>query len=129
MTKVLVQDAVRVAVLDERPTGILVRAQDPSGTWTAADIATLERQSLIDWLRSRGDRSRFAESVVLHLLGYEEAPVTSQEKGVQTFTRVPPMAESALRERLRALCVVLLDSGDITPYARIVIDRVLKGEP
>jgi len=125
----LVQDELRVAVLGDRPTGILVRAQDPAGEWTAADVATLERQSLIDWLRSRGDRSRFAESVVLHLLGYEQAPVTSQEKGVQTFTRVPPMAESALLARMRALYVVLLDSGDITPYARIVIERALKGEP
>lgn len=52
-------------------TGIYVRARRPDGTWDNADIAELDRDSLIRWLRSREDEARFAEQVVLAMLGHD----------------------------------------------------------
>lgn len=46
-------------------TGIFVRAQDQTGKWGAYDIAELERESLLAWLRKDTD---LAERVVLALL-------------------------------------------------------------
>lgn len=56
------------------PTAIFVRAVDGEGKWHSADIVTLDRDSLIRWLRSRGGKNLLAENVVLVLLGHE--PVT-----------------------------------------------------
>jgi hypothetical protein len=52
-------------------TGIYVRAQNEHGRWVNADIATLTKESLITFLRSRGGENEWAESVVLILLGHE----------------------------------------------------------
>jgi hypothetical protein len=51
-------------------TGIYVRAQLPDGKWVAADVATLDKDSLCRWLRSRGGANRWAEDVVGILLGW-----------------------------------------------------------
>jgi len=59
-------------------TGIFVRALRPGGKFGATDIAHLCRQSLLDWLRSRGD-NRTAEDVVGILLGH--GPLHSREGG------------------------------------------------
>lgn len=50
------------------PTQIFVRAQGEDGTWHSVDIACLDRESLLRWLRSRGGSNEWAESVVLILL-------------------------------------------------------------
>jgi len=51
-------------------TGIYVRAQRASGSWESADISTLDRNSLLEWLRSRGGNNVWAENVVGILLGH-----------------------------------------------------------
>lgn len=52
-------------------TGIYVRAQKPAGGYGNFDIAELERESLLAWLRSRGGANLWAENTVLILLGHE----------------------------------------------------------
>jgi len=51
-------------------TGIYVRAI-VDGRLQSIDIACLDRQSLRDWLRSRGGNNEWAEHVVLLLLGHK----------------------------------------------------------
>lgn len=53
-----------------REIGIPVRALD-DGKWVTTDIAHLDRESLLSWLRSRGGDNPWAENVVLILLGHE----------------------------------------------------------
>lgn len=57
-------------------TGIYVRAVDAAGRWGSFDIAELSTESLFAWLRSRGGRNAWAESVVLILLGHDPGIVT-----------------------------------------------------
>lgn len=64
------QDSERI---DLPSTGIYVRALSPEGKWLSADIATLERASLMTWLRSRGGENAWAEEVVARLLGHATA--------------------------------------------------------
>ena len=52
-------------------TGIYVRAKNVEGKWGSYDIAELDRASLQAWLRSRGGENKWAESVVLILLGHQ----------------------------------------------------------
>lgn len=59
-----------------KQTDILVRARHPEKGYGAFDIANLDRESLIAWLKDFGaaegvDRSRRAISTCLHLLGHE----------------------------------------------------------
>lgn len=65
-------DEVKMQVDPERRdlsgTGLFVRAWD--GRWVSTDIATLDRQSLLTWLRSRGGDNPWAEDVVGILLGH-----------------------------------------------------------
>ena len=65
--KVLKADPARMHLDDK--TGIMVRAL-VDGLPESVDIARLDRQSLLDWLRSRGGDNDFAEHVVLLLLGH-----------------------------------------------------------
>lgn len=51
-------------------TGIFVRAQDNNGKWHSADIAHLDKDSLLVWLRSRGGDNALAENTVGLLLGH-----------------------------------------------------------
>lgn len=51
-------------------TGIYVRAKSADERWVNADIAELDGQSLLAWLRSRGGDNRWAEDVVGLLLGH-----------------------------------------------------------
>jgi hypothetical protein len=51
-------------------TGIPVRAKSRSGKWINADIAQLDKPSLLAWLRSRGGANEWAEDVVGLLLGH-----------------------------------------------------------
>ena len=51
-------------------TGIYIRAQLPDGGWETADIAHLDRASLLSWLKSAGGDNRIAENCVGVLLGY-----------------------------------------------------------
>lgn len=56
---------------DGGSTGIFVHAVDVDGRQRPVDIAELDRPSLMSFLRSRGGDNRWAEDVVLHLLGHE----------------------------------------------------------
>lgn len=53
----------------EFETGIFVRAQD-DGAWVNTDISTLDKPSLLEWLRSRGGDNKWAENTVGILLGH-----------------------------------------------------------
>lgn len=55
-------------------TGIFVRAIGQDGRWGSFDIAELDRDSLHQWLRSRGGENLWAENCVLILLGHEQIP-------------------------------------------------------
>lgn len=52
------------------PTGIFVRAKNSEGRWDSVDIAELDKESLLVWLKSRGGDNPWAESTVLILLGH-----------------------------------------------------------
>lgn len=52
-------------------TGIYVRAQDEVGAWQSADIAHLNADSLLAFLRSDGGHNQLAENVVGMLLGHD----------------------------------------------------------
>ena len=51
-------------------TSIFVRAKMPGGEWESCDIAELEKESLLEWLRSRGGDNKWAEDVVGILRGH-----------------------------------------------------------
>lgn len=53
----------------EQGTGILVRAR-LDGRWAAVDIIHLTKESLLEWLCSRGGNNPWAEDVVGILLGH-----------------------------------------------------------
>jgi len=64
---------VKLTALAERAhrhedTGIYVRAFGPDGKPGSFDIAELDRQSVLDWLRTRPE---LAERTVLLLLGHD----------------------------------------------------------
>ena len=64
-------DAKRIATnFDE--TGIYVRAVDSDGKWGSHDIVDLTKESLVQWLRSRGGDNPYAENVVCVLLGHAQ---------------------------------------------------------
>jgi hypothetical protein len=65
--KVLKTDPERMHLDDK--TGIFVRAL-VDGRPQSVDIACLDRESLHDWLRSRGGKNEWAENVVMQLLGH-----------------------------------------------------------
>lgn len=51
-------------------TGIYIRAKWPDGKWDSVDISVLDKESLTEWLRSRGGDNPWAECVVRILLGH-----------------------------------------------------------
>lgn len=53
-------------------TGIYVRAMDGDSP-SDVDITVLDKESLREWLRSRGGKNEFAEEVVLILLEHSHA--------------------------------------------------------
>lgn len=63
----LVVDSARVG---PPTTNIFVRALDDIG-YRVADIAELDRNSLLRWLRIRGGSNPWAENTVLILLGHK----------------------------------------------------------
>ena len=52
-------------------TGIFIRVQNADGSWGNADIAELDKASLLGFLRSRGGCNEWAENVVMALLGHD----------------------------------------------------------
>jgi uncharacterized protein (DUF927 family) len=66
----LLVDAQRLIDFGDNRTGIFVRAKFPNGKWDTADIIILTKESLIEWLESRGEKNEWAESCVGLLLGY-----------------------------------------------------------
>ena len=68
-------------------TGIYCRAtlHDVWGSW---DIACLDRSSLLDFIRARGDNSAWCEGVVLVMLGHpQEPPEPPTETPAEAFDR------------------------------------------
>jgi hypothetical protein len=53
-------------------TGIYVRAKINDEKWDNADIMQLDRDSLISFMHSRGEKNTWAENIVLTLFGYEQ---------------------------------------------------------
>ena len=53
-------------------TGIYVRAINSDEKWASLDIAWLDEESLLTWLRSGGGNNPLAESVVRMLLGHNQ---------------------------------------------------------
>jgi len=74
--------------LDVPCTGILVRARI-AGVWSPADIASLERGSLLRWLRSRGGSNLFAENCILRLLGHPPAYAANEDVEIPTAPSDP----------------------------------------
>ena len=56
--------------IHEGGTGLCVRAELPSGGFGSADIVSLDKRSLLEWLRSRGGDNPLAEDVVGILLDH-----------------------------------------------------------
>ena len=56
--------------IDNTGTGIYVRAMRESGKWESVDIPCLTKESLWEWLKSRGGDNPYAEDVVGILLGH-----------------------------------------------------------
>lgn len=53
----------------ENVTGIYIRAMTPDGKWDNADLAQLDRESIIEWTKSRENG---ALNTLLILLGYDQ---------------------------------------------------------
>lgn len=70
-------------------TGIFIRATTPSGKWVSVDIAELERDSLIQFVRQRGPASPWAVSIVLILLGHDSADLVPQDPSLELVTSIP----------------------------------------
>lgn len=69
--KLMVDNARHEANADrDVMTGIVVRAETPGGRVINADIADLDKASLLEWLRSRGGDNPWAEDCVGILLGH-----------------------------------------------------------
>ena len=51
-------------------TGVFVRAKFPNGKWDSVDVSLLTKESLLEWLRSRGGNNPYAENFVGILLNY-----------------------------------------------------------
>lgn len=56
-------------------TGVYIRAIGQDGRWGTYDIAELDRDSLVAFVRSRGSVSTFALHLVLIWLGYDREGV------------------------------------------------------
>lgn len=67
----LIQDVRRLD--KEHTTGIYIRARAATNAsqWVSTDLATLDRESVLAWLKSRGGDNPLAESTCLILLGHE----------------------------------------------------------
>ena len=64
-------DNDRLEQYKDSSTGIFVRAKTSEGKWDSFDILVLTRESLFDWLRSRGGSNEWAEQCVALLLGHD----------------------------------------------------------
>ena len=76
-------------------TGIYIRAQGPDGKWDSYDIAQLDRDSLAEFARSRGEVSDWGMSIIWHLLGH---PMLASEPDTPIYSlNITPMAINCLR--------------------------------
>ena len=62
-------DPERVSLRDA--TGVYDRAIGNDGRWGSYDIAELNRDSLVDFVRSRGEVSTWALHLILIMLGHD----------------------------------------------------------
>lgn len=70
----LVRDPARTFVPESGEayrTGIYVRVKNEDGSWGNADIAELDKDSLLGFLRSRGGCNEWAEGVIFAMLGHD----------------------------------------------------------
>ena len=76
-------------------TGIYIRAQGPDGKWDSYDIAQLDRDSLAEFARSRGEVSDWGMSIIWNLLGH---PMLASEPDTPIYSlNITPMAINCLR--------------------------------
>jgi hypothetical protein len=76
--------------------GILVRAINVNGLWDNIDIAHLDAESLLTWLRSRGGANDYAEQVVFLLLGHSATSQTLASRALADPSSGDNDASSAL---------------------------------
>jgi hypothetical protein len=69
MSPDLIIDPERLAKYPDR-TGIYIRAT-LDGKWETCDLIHLTKESVVQWLKSRGGDNKWAEDTVLILLGHE----------------------------------------------------------
>ncbi len=121
--------------VDLAETGIFVRAMY-LGTWGSHDIAHLDRASLLQWLRSRGEKNEWAEGVLLHLLGHEGVGHARAQKAgtcelardalaVQDACNLSGVAHGFARA-MSALCALDLDTDarNRHPIAIVWADKI-----
>jgi hypothetical protein len=75
-----------IQVAEHNKTGVLVRARLPDDSWGNADIAELDRISLLRWLRSRGGENLWAENTVMALMGW---PPFEADEALSALKDVP----------------------------------------
>jgi len=63
----------------EDECGIYVRAVTIDGEWINADIFQLTKESLFEFLRSRGGKNEWAENVVALLLGHGQFDLVEEK--------------------------------------------------
>ncbi len=71
---------------DSNKTTIFVRAK-LNEQWLSVDIADLDKESLLVWLRSRGGKSEWAEDTVGIMLGHGHLTNWRPDEGVRKDER------------------------------------------
>jgi hypothetical protein len=83
-------------------TGVYVRAIDHNGKWASVDVATLDEDSLLRWLRSRDGDNMLAENMVGILLGHGQLhPPTPEQPDMFTWNKKGGYNRRAIEAFLR----------------------------
>lgn len=87
MSGELCTDPEREGPADAHATGIYVRARNSAGFWINADIAQLDRHSLLTWLNTGEllEQRNRAFGVVFHLLDHET--LDAEERRLSELTK------------------------------------------
>ena len=76
-------------------TGIYIRAQRPDGRFDSVDIGVLTKDSLLDWLRSRGGSNPWAENTIGILLMHGALWDEPTSAWVSVKERMPELIKTA----------------------------------
>lgn len=72
VTQELIADPDRYLHSRDDTTGIYVRAQLPDGRFGVVDLAIVDRDSLLFWLKTQGCAISVINGLILHLLGHQQ---------------------------------------------------------